>query len=358
MPRFDEDRLDLAFRNLQLAVENRPPATTGVLGVATSTQTVRLEAHTRAGSLYTAAPDSVFLLASLTKPIVATAIMQLVQDGQLSLHTPVTAYLPEFDRSGKPPVTVWNLLTHTSGIGEIDWPTSLRQFPQRAVSYQIACNFIPDFAPGTRFQYSTLSFYVLAELISRLSGMPYPAFLQERIFQPLGMTDTSFDPRPANRMIPVEGITADSLLTREQVTDFFISFAMPGAGLWSTVPDLLKFGQALLNIAKDKPGAPHLLSSSSLALMTREHTIGLYKLENGQAHLVHYGLAWRKGFADGLEASPGSPYVFEHDGATGGELWLDPEWDLAFVFLTNAFGADQTVRYSALRDIYRSLSRD
>jgi len=352
-------RLERAFQGVQTAVQTRPPATAAVLAVADDRQVIRCEAYSKNDMPTPASVDSIFLLASITKPIIALAIMQMMEDGLLALHQPIHHYLPDFEPSIKMPITIWNLLTHTSGMSEIEWSTALAQRPYHAVSYEVARKADLNFIPGTRFQYSTLSFYVLAELIARLSGLSYTMVLQKRIFEPLGMHDTSFDPRPkADRLVKVEGITADLPVSVEEATDHLIALKMPGAGLWSTASDLAKFGQALLNIAhRQDTEKPQLLSFSHLDLMTREHTAGINKLENDHFQAVHYGLAWRKGILDGHETLPGSPSVFEHDGATGGMLWIDPEWNLIVVFLTNAFGADATVRYNALQVVYSALSR-
>jgi len=354
----DSSRLQHALNTLATAMDQRPPATAAVLVVATSSQLLCRETFAAKSFQHQLTPDSLFLLVSITKPIIATAIMQLVDDGLLTLHQPITYYLPDFDRPDKAPVTTWHLLTHTSGIGEIDWPTTLRHYPQYAVSYEVACAYPLDFWPGTQFQYSTLAFYVLSELITRLSGMPYQAYLQQRLFAPLAMHHTTFDPRPtfADRMVPVEGITAGIPISSEKATNRFIAMANPGAGLWSSAPDLIRFGQALLKIATSQEQNPYILSNAALTLMTREHMTGLTKMENKHTQHVHYSLGWRKGSL-GTYILPGSPLVFEHDGATGGQLWIDPEWDLVFVFLTNTFGADATLRYGALQTIYSALSR-
>lgn len=165
-----------------------------MLGVASSRETVRLEAFGTTNRV-PVTPEHIFLLASITKPVVATAVMQLVADGLLLLNEPLERHLPELEAPGKPYLTAWHLLTHTSGVKEIDWLTTLRQLPERAVSFEVACTEMPMFAPGASFSYSTLTFHLLAELVARLSRRPFAAYLEARIFGPLGMHDTSFDPR-------------------------------------------------------------------------------------------------------------------------------------------------------------------
>ncbi|MCY7289274.1 MAG: beta-lactamase family protein, partial [Cryobacterium sp.] len=208
------------------------------------------------------------------------------------------------------------------------------------------------FAPGTRFSYSTLSFYVVAELVARRSGLPYPAYVRERICDPLGMSDTSFDPRAHQaRTVPVGGITAGTDASPVEATAHYLSLAMPGAGLWSTAPDLVRFGQTLL--APTATGG--LLTPATRDLMTRDHTADLLPFDNQGSFPVGYGLGWRRGIIDGRRTLPGSDRVFEHDGATGSELWIDPAADLIIVYLGSAFGADPAVWQTAVADVYSTI---
>lgn len=341
-------RLNLAFTNLAADVSTGN-VSAAVLGVGTSERVLRLEAFGQVAET-PLTPEHIFLLASITKPIVATAVMQLVADGLLLLNEPIERHLPELAAPGKPLITAWHLLTHTSGIKEIDWPTTLRQLPKRAVSFEIACAEMPMFAPGSSFSYSTLTFYLLAELVTRLSGRPFAEYLEARIFGPLGMSDTSFDPhRKRQRTVEVEGITEPGGPSAEAATDAFVSFGMPGAGLWSTAGDLIRFGQALLRRDAE------LLPPTYIELMSRDQTKGM-PATGVVSSPQHQTLGWRKGKVDGLDMLPASPAVIEHDGATGGQLWLDPKHDLIFVYLTNRFGADLGVRQRALQVVYSALT--
>lgn len=115
----------------------------------------------------------------------------------------------------------------------------------------------------------------------------------------------------------------------------------------------MRLGQALLNDSVD--GQARVLSLPFLDLMTREHTGDVRKDVDGVLQPVHYGLAWRKGSVDRHWTLPGSPLTFEHDGATGGLLWIDPACDFVFVFLTNQFGTDTYARDAALQIMYSAL---
>lgn len=351
--RFHEGRLQVAFDRVSQAVE-RGEVPAAVLAVATGRSVVRCQAFSRPGGDQVRV-DTIFALASISKPITATAVMQLVEDGLLVLSDPLTRYIPEFAQAGKPTVTAWHLLTHSSGMEEVGWWEALGMARAPAQAYlQAACRSVLHFVPGTRYEYNTLSFFLLAELVTRLSGVPFPEYLARRVLHPLGMVDTSFDPGPDNpRAAPVRSLDPDPHHAEQAIRTFFLLGA-PGGGLWSTAADLVAFGQAYLN--GGRRGDFQLLAPATIELMTREHTMGLFELVEGQLRPAHYGLGWGKGSLSGH--LPGSPRVFEHSGATGTLLWIDPDWDLVCVFLTNLFGCPDHVRKSALQAVYSALRRD
>jgi CubicO group peptidase (beta-lactamase class C family) len=342
MLRLDPIRLQRAFELAAVSVDDERSAAAG-LAVA-STEGLIGERYFSSSPTNQVGPESRFLLASITKPILAVAVMHLVENGSLSLAAPVSSYLPEFRGHLKEQVTVWHLLTHTSGIPEIDWATTLRARPEHAVSFKVACTLALDFAPGSRVGYSTLSFYVLAELLSRLSGLPYQAYVATHVLGPLGMTKTSFDPRSSeDQMIAVAGIAADSGLADRLATDVFVNMHMPGAGLWSTAADLVRFGRAFLDNG-------NVISPTTQAWMVQDHTRSLPTLEGD---LRHYGLAWRKSPLTGRW--PGSSQVFEHDGAAGSLLWIDPDRGLVIVYLSSSFNTDPRDAQHVVNAIYGAL---
>jgi len=351
--RIDLARLQWAFDLVDEGVRGRV-VPSAVLAVATGREVVRCEAFARPGGDHVAA-DSIFLLASLSKPILATAALHLAAAGALVLGAPIARYIPEFVAGGAPAVTAWHLLTHTSGVGDLDWPTTLRERAHPVGRLDAACRHPLLFAPGTRVSYSTLAYDLLAELVTRLGGMPYEEYLSAHVFTPLGMADTSYDPRgdAGRRMVPAHGIDAGGIADPDDALAYFIARKVAGAGLWGTAADLVAFGQAYLNDGRHGHG--RVLPPAYVDLMTREHTAGLVKLEDGRPIPAHYGLAWRKGSLDGTR--PGSPQAFEHDGATGGLLWVDPVWDLVIVYLTNQFGSDPHIQQAALQAVYGALTR-
>jgi CubicO group peptidase (beta-lactamase class C family) len=297
---------------------------TAALAVADRHGLIRAEA-------YGAPVDGVFLLASITKPIVASGVMQLVEEGRLLLNDPVARHIPEFAANGKGAVTVRHLLTHTSGIDD-----SYEQAPpepgQRRDALRAVCATGLRWEPGTRFAYSNPPFRVLGELLTRLGGLPYPAFLAERIFDPLGMTSTTFDPRPtmAARMVPVEKFTLP------QGLGAFIDEAPPAGGLWSTLADLVAFGRAWLR--PPPAGLPRLLGPAALEAMTRVQFAGTFDIGNGHPAEISRGLGWN---VAGPHHELESPDAISHGGATGTRLLIDPRRGVVAVFLTNVWGDEQ-----------------
>src|SRR5262249_43059021 len=143
-----------------------------------------------------------------------------------------------------------------------------------------------NFAPDTHCEYCTLSFAVMAELIVRLGGQPYPDYLRDRVFAPAGMGDTSFRPRDGRRAAPVHNFGDGAQL------EAFTERAVAGGGLWSTAADLVKFGQAFLRGSHD-PENP-LLSPAAVAMMTRDHNAGRTTTPGAGATPFPYGLGWGK----------------------------------------------------------------
>ena len=140
-----------------------------------------------------AQPQSVFLLASITKPMTAAAVLILADRGELRLTDPVSRFLPEFRGEGRERILIRHLLTHTSGLPDMlpenealrQRHAPLRDFVQGALRTPLL------FAPGTRFHYQSMGILLAAEIVERLVRRPFRDFLREQVFRPLGMRDTS-----------------------------------------------------------------------------------------------------------------------------------------------------------------------
>lgn len=267
--------------------------------------------------------DTVFDIASLTKVVATTpAIMQLVEQGKLQLNRPVADYWPDFAAHGKGTMTVQQLLTHTSGLRpDLDLRTAWQGGIQARARM---IDETPVARPGMRFIYSDINFMVLAELVQRLSGLPFEQYCQTHIFQPLGMTHTRFLPPASWQKIITPNDIQDGVLRWGQVQDP-TAFRMGGvaghAGVFSTVDDLARFAQMLV--------APEhtVLSSSSIRAM--QHA---YPVPGG----VIRGLGWDKHspYSFQLDSAFG-PQSFGHTGYTGTMLWIDPQRQRYVIVLAN-----------------------
>ena len=303
----------------------------GLLAVANREETLRCEAYSTDGSIGT---DGIFWIASVTKPILATAVMQLVERGKLLLEDLVVQYLPEFGVNGKEKVTVWHLLTHTSGMADDYWQDPAVE-PSARADLEGALQTHLRFPPGSRFEYCNVSFRILGEILRRLSGSGYQDYLQEEVLLPAGMVDTSFQPEPAkrSRLLPVQDFPEVP-----GGMEGFMSLAMPGGGLFSTAADLLAFGRSFLNGGVGRQG--RVLGPAALRVMTAVHTEGIRRHDNGEPE--HWGLGWEK--AVPCEGRLVSTSGYGHGGMSGTYLWIEPEYDLVIVFLTNRVGLDGRVR--------------
>jgi CubicO group peptidase (beta-lactamase class C family) len=329
-PRIKPERLQTAFDRLREAVE-AGELPVGLLAVANREGTLRCEAHGPDGPIGT---DGIFWIASITKPIVATAVMQMVEQGKLLLEDPVVRYLPEFQVNGKEGVKVWHLLTHTSGMADDYWHDPNIERSARA-DLEGAMQTHLRFPPGSRFEYCNVSYRILGEILERLSGIGYQEYLRQEVLLPAGMVDTSFQPEPAKRtrLLPVQDFPGAAGGMEE-----FMSLAMPGGGLFSTAADLSAFGRVFLNGGAGEFG--RVLGPAALRVMTAVHTEGIRRHDNGEPE--HWGLGWEKALP--REGRLVSPSGYGHGGMSGTYLWVDPEYDLVVVFLTNRVGLDGRVR--------------
>lgn len=276
--------------------------------------------------------DAVYDVASLTKPVVTgTLLMQLLEAGRLTLEDPVARHLPAF-AEGRPPkqaIRLRHLLTHCSGLpaimpGEPAWQGA-------ATGVALAMAAAPTEAPEQQFRYSDINFVLLGAVIERVGGAPLQQLARERIFEPLRMADSGYQPRQAAaRLVPTayENNTGDRLL-RGEVHDP-AARRMGGvaghAGLFSTVADLARYARMVLG-GGELEGA-RVLRADSVALMARNHA---------PANLPARGLSWdiASPYARprGLVYPSGSS--FGHTGFTGCALWIDPGSRSFYVFLSN-----------------------
>jgi CubicO group peptidase (beta-lactamase class C family) len=356
-PALDPERLEHAFDHVAGQVRDGR-ASYAALAVGRRDGLVRAAAWSRDGS--TSAPRS--SIASLTKPMTATAVLQLVEEGRLVLTEPVATYLPTF-RPAPPPdaggnsgaleaITPWHILTHTAGVA--DAPASFfaarSEPPDRNALLERVSTDALRFRPGSAYAYASDSFYVLGALVEHASGQPFQAFLRDRVLAPLGMNATTFDPfEPGPPPLPLEGSFGPQDAPRAAVLEYFISLAMPGGGLWSVPEDVVRFGRAMLH--GGTLDGTRILGRPFVDLMTRLHTGNVRDFDG--APQPNYGLGWGlPGLGRGL---PASASASGHSGATGSVLVVDPAWDLVIVYLRNEWGASTTATDEAVQRVYAAL---
>ena len=270
--------------------------------------------------------NAVCLLASITKPIVATAVMRLVQDGTFSLTEPLARWLPELDAAGLAPFTAWHVLTHTTGLADIDLEQLLAEDGDRPELIRRTIAAGQQSAPGSRFRYASFTFDLLAEALERALDRPFDALLRETVLDPLGMTETTFDPaRYAARRAPVviEGWdgshrAVEAGANAGAMVAAYTALRLAGGGLWGTAGDLVRFGRAMLR-GGELDGV-RVLGRPIVDLMTREVTVDGLGTTGDRLADDHYAIGWGKPGA----ASPSSVLGFGHGGASGTLLWVDP----------------------------------
>ena len=343
------DRLEPVFARL------RDRVSTGVIPAA-ALAVGDLDGEIRSATFSGRRPlsrDSFFFLASVTKPIFATAFMQLVDDGAVDLHEPISRFVPEFSRDpDKARVTPWHLLTHTSGVADVPVDEIRRTRPSADQMTRSTIEAPLRFKPGTRWEYCSSSFYLLGLIMTSVTGLPYREFLRERVLAPLGMEST-FDPRRSGRPIAtVHGIGVENPVVRFFLLRYIARTAVPGGGLFGTLDDLLRFGAATLRPTRTGDRFQPL-SPRSIELMMRDHTQGISGIDEGEERRVHHGLGWGKPTL--MSELPGSERVVSHGGATGTKLWIDPDAGLVFVFFTNQWSPNRQPEYEALFGTYEAM---
>jgi uncharacterized protein YbbC (DUF1343 family)/CubicO group peptidase (beta-lactamase class C family) len=270
--------------------------------------------------------DTVFDVASLTKVIVTTtAVMQLVERGQVRLNDPVAKYLPEFAQNGKDDITVRQLLTHYSGLApDLDLKML---WEGKSTAYSMAFAQTPEDAPGSRFSYSDINFIVLGALVERVSGERLDEYAERHIFVPLKMMRTRF--------VPVAGWVAKIAPTQYDENERMLrgvvhdptARRMGGvaghAGLFSNGDDLAKFAQTLLN------GGGGILSALTVEKMTRP--------EQPPSAPVLRGFGWDIDSPFSSNRGDLLPVGgYGHTGFTGTSMWIDPTTRSYIILLTNA----------------------
>jgi CubicO group peptidase (beta-lactamase class C family) len=289
--------------------------------------------------------STIFDLASLTKVVATTpAVMKLVDDGQISLKDPIRRWFPEF-RGRKRGITVLNLLTHTSGLKDVQVKEdqSIGSVIRRAAAERHRP------WPGRCFKYADINFIILGELVRRVSGSRLDAFCHENLYEPLGARETMFRPPPEldDHIAPTMGAKSGTV---QDINARRLGGVAGHAGLFSSLSDLSRFARMLLG--RGVLDGTRVLSEQAVIRMTTPYLCG------------------RRGFIRTPGWDMKSPYSapkgtffsgtsFGHTGYSGTSIWIDPEQNLFVILLTNRLDYKDTGRFNRLRrDISTSAAEE
>lgn len=296
--------------------------------------------------------DTLFRIASMTKPITAIAVMQLQEAGRLSVEDPVEKHLPEFrgqmmveSRAGgritltapPRPITLRDLLTHTSGLpgGPPAGLEDLYRTRSRSLAEAVmAFSQRPlDFAPGTRWAYCNTGIDTLGRVVEAASGRSFEDYLSRNVFRPLGMKDTLFYPDRArvSRLAPIYDRREGRLVLSDRPIigpGEGARYPIPAGGLLSTGPDLALLYQAMLGMGVRR--GTRILSEESVRVMTRVQTGAL---ATGFVPGMGFGFGWAVVREPQGVTAMLSRGAYGHGGAFGTQAWLDPTRDRFAVLL-------------------------
>jgi CubicO group peptidase (beta-lactamase class C family) len=338
------------------------------------------------------AADTIFRVASMTKPLTSVAAMILAEEGKLLIADPVANYIPHFadlkaavdsdsasaKKLAKEPirrqVTVQDLLRHTSGLtyAHLTGPLLKEAYEAAKVPDEKQTNAelvarlaeVPlAYQPGSTWQYG-LSTDVLGRVVEIASGTDLDRFILDRICKPLGMSNSSFGPVDAARAAQPQIDPTSGKRPQMRDTGARPNWISGGSGLLSTAGDYVRFAQMLLN--RGELGDTRLLSSAAVALMTSDHLTPETRrspstpiLFGALAPTAELGLGFGLGFAvrthAGRNPLPGSVGDFSWTGVTGTYFWVDPKQELIAILMTQAPVQRLHYRYLMRTMVYQAI---
>jgi CubicO group peptidase (beta-lactamase class C family) len=297
--------------------------------------------------------DTLFWIASMTKPVTGVAVLMLQDAGKLSVTDPVAKYLPEFAAlktpSGKPAnLTLTQILTHTSGLGEATGPAA-QQAKTLADLVPLWLAAPMQYEPGEKWKYTQSGINAAARIVEVVSGTTFDVFVQQRIFDPLGMKSTTFYPTAEQRRRLVTAYAKNkesgALEPVPPRPEFGPRDRPPqgNGGLYSTGPDYARFCRMLLN-GGTLDGRRYLTAAAMKDLTTPQTgdlPTGFFQDASYGSHGANYG--W--GIATSIMKTPHegvaamlSPGTYGHGGAWGTQAWIDPVKGVAYILMVQRSG--------------------
>jgi CubicO group peptidase (beta-lactamase class C family) len=291
--------------------------------------------------------DSVFLVASISKPVTTMAVMRLVDQGRLQLDDPAQKYLSEFTGEGRERITIRNLLSHSSGLPDM-LPDNIELRKRQAPLKDFVTGALHTpllFPPGSRVSYQSMGILLTAEIVERVTGKTLNSFLQQEVFHPLKMKHSSMGigKRKIGDTVRCDLPSSGDLIM--SATDgswnwnssYWRNLGVPWGGMHTTVGDIFRLLQATLE------GGRAVLKPKLVKAMITNQNEGLNR---------PWGLGWEVGEGTFFEKSPAK--AFGHGGATGTLCWADPDRQLVFVLFTNRPLANDSGKF--LRRVARLVS--
>ena len=316
--------------------------------------------------------DTLFWIASMTKPVTGAAILMLQDEGKLTVADPVAKYLPEFAAlktpSGKPAnLTITQVLTHTSGLGEAGGPAE-QQARTLADLVPLWLAAPMQYEPGEKWKYTQSGINAAARIVEVVSGMTFDAFVQKRLFDPLGMTNTTFYPTDQQRARLATAYAKNNgtgaLESVPPRSDFGPRDRPPqgNGGLYSTAPDYARFCQMLLNGGTLE--GRRYLSDRAMKFLTTPQTAdlptGFFQSDTYGNRGANY--AW--GIATCILRAPHqgvaamlSPGTYGHGGAWGTQAWIDPAKGIAYVLMVQRSNFPNSDASDVRRDFQEAAAR-
>jgi len=295
-------------------------------------------------------PDHLMLWMSSCKPITATAIAQMWERGRLGLDDPVTRFIPEFRANGKDRVTIRHVLTHTAGFPGAAYHWSADSW-DKIIAQICDAPLEAGWIPGRQSGYHVASaWYVLAEIVRRLGGKPYPQYVRREILEPLGMSDSWIGmPREqyrayGDRIVGMHvgalprskpqayGADWDSPYRFWSGSEEACTLCRPGGSAWGPARELGKFYEALL------AGGRGVITPQTVSAISARHTVGMhdrtfnYALDRGLGVVID---SKRHGAGASWYGTRCSPRALGHAGAWSSVGFADPEYQLAVVLVFN-----------------------
>jgi len=318
------------------------------------------------------APDTLFWIASMTKPITGTAILMLQDEGKLNVSDPVAKYLPQFANLKTPSgklanLTITQILTHTSGLGEAGGPAE-RQTKTLADLVPLWLAAPMQYEPGAKWKYTQSGINAAARIVEVVSGMTFDVFLQTRLFDPLGMTNTTFYPSAEQRARLVTAYAKNKetgVLEAVPPRPEFGPRDRPpqgNGGLYSTAPDYARFCQMLLNGGTLE--GRRYLNAAAMKFLTTPQTGDLPTgfFQNGTYGNRGANYGWGIGTCilrtphDGVAAML-SPGTYGHGGAWGTQAWIDPVKGVAYVLMVQRSNFPNSDASDVRRDFQQAAAQ-